>query len=35
MGVKAAGTKQRGITEIKKYLDKCYAHIQQEKNNIL
>lgn len=29
MGVKAAGTKQRGITEIKKYLDKCYAHIQE------
>ena len=35
MGVKASAARARGVTEIKKYLDKCYAYIQQEKASIL
>lgn len=29
MPVKASAAKVRGITEIKKYLDKCYDHVQK------
>lgn len=32
MGLKAAGTKQKGIIEIKKYLDRCYTYILEQKN---
>ena len=35
MTIKPNAAKIRGITEIKKYLDKCYAYIEKEKNNIL
>jgi len=29
MPVKASAAKVRGITEIKKYLDKCYDYVQK------
>ena len=35
MGIKQTVAKTRGITEIKKYLDRCYEYIEKEKNNIL
>lgn len=29
LGVKAGVAKNRGITEIKKYLDRCYGHVEK------
>lgn len=35
MPVKASAAKIRGITEIKKYLDRCYDYVQKETNSII
>lgn len=35
MPVKASAAKVRGVTEIKKYLDKCYDYVQKEANSII
>ena len=35
MPIKASAAKSRGVTEIKKYLDKCYSRLESEKENIL
>ena len=35
MGIKQTVARTRGLTEIKKYLDRCYEHIQKERSNIL
>lgn len=35
LNIKASASKARGLTEIKKYLDKCLAYIEEEKSSFL